>query len=66
LVVDCLSELGLDHVLLEEREGDFPSPSVLVNGRDVMGSRALNAAACRLDIPTRERVLTAIRHADAP
>jgi hypothetical protein len=34
---------------------------VVVDGRDVMGRPALTGAACRLDVPTRERVLAALR-----
>jgi hypothetical protein len=63
LLVECLGELGLERVAVDDREGDFPSPSILINGRDVMGAPALNAAACRLDVPTRERVVAALRRA---
>ncbi len=42
---------------IEEREGLFPSPTVLVDGRDLMGAPESGAPACRLDIPTRERIL---------
>jgi hypothetical protein len=56
----CLAELGI-RARVEERIGDFPSPSVVVDGRDVMGRTALTGAACRLGAPTRERVLAALR-----
>ncbi len=54
-----LHEMGLE-VPIEEREGDYPSPTILLDGQDVMGSPASAAAACRLDVPTRERVLAAL------
>ena len=66
LVVECLGELGLEKLTVLDREGDFPSPSILIDGRDVMGAPATNVAACRLDVPTRERVLAAIRQATSP
>jgi hypothetical protein len=55
----CLHEMGLE-LPIEEREGDYPSPTILLDGQDVMGSPASEAAACRLDVPTRERVLAAL------
>jgi hypothetical protein len=58
----CLAELGI-RARVDERIGDFPSPSVVVDGRDVIGRTALTGAACRLDVPTRERVLAALRAA---
>lgn len=62
LVERCLARLGL-RAELESREADVPSPSVLVNGVDVMGSPASEAALCRLDLPTEERVLDALLQA---
>jgi hypothetical protein len=58
----CLAELGIE-ALVDERAGDFPSPSIVVDGVDVMGRRELTGAMCRLDVPTRERVLAALRRA---
>lgn len=55
----CLAELGQSQAILE-RDGDFPSPSIVVSGADVMGRRDLAGAMCRLDLPTRERVLAAL------
>ncbi len=60
LLRECLIELQLD-VAVEEREGAYPSPTILVNGVDVMGAPASQAAACRLDVPTRQRILAALR-----
>jgi hypothetical protein len=47
-----------------ERVGDFPSPTVLVDGTDVMGQPPRSGASCRLDVPTEDRVLAALRAAD--
>jgi hypothetical protein len=61
LVRQCLSALGLpDPVLVQV--GDYPSPTVLINGTDVMRPEAelSEASACRIDVPTRERVLAAL------
>jgi hypothetical protein len=56
----CLSEVALADVEVADREGDFPSPSILVNGIDVMGASPSENASCRLDLPTRERMLSAL------
>ena len=60
LLKECLTELKLDVAVLD-KEGDYPSPSILVNGEDVMGAPASQAASCRLDVPTRPRLLAALR-----
>ena len=62
LVRRCLLGLGLD-APVAERVGDYPSPSVVVNGRDVMGEPASAAPACRLDVPTEAGVMAALRGA---
>ena len=59
LLRSCLAELRLD-TPIQEREGDYPSPTILVNGIDVMGRTDLQGAMCRLDLPTRDRVLAAL------
>jgi hypothetical protein len=59
-LVSCLNELGMDEAI-EEREGRYPSPSILVDGQDVMGPPASAEASCRIDVPTRERILGALR-----
>jgi hypothetical protein len=61
LLVDCLDDVGLPRSAIEERSGAFPSPSILVDGIDVMGTPQVMSASCRLDVPTRERVLAALR-----
>jgi hypothetical protein len=58
----CLAALGLD-TEIRERVGDLPSPTIRVNGEDVMGAPACERSSCRLDVPTEERVLAALRRA---
>lgn len=60
LVRSCLSELDIP-AQIEVIEGDFPSPTVRVNDVDVMGEPPNTGAFCRLDLPTRERVLGALK-----
>ena len=62
LVQSCVSELGIDATVIK-READYPSPTVRVDGRDVMGEPAASLRACRLDVPTRDRILAALRRA---
>ena len=59
---ECLDRLGLQ-VRVWERVGDYPSPTVLVDGIDVMTEAAgvPPVRACRLDVPSRSRVLAALR-----
>jgi alkylmercury lyase len=61
-VTDCLTTLGI-HVPIAERVGRYPSPTVLVDGIDVMRPEAGASIgdACRLDLPTTQRVLQALR-----
>jgi hypothetical protein len=62
VVTDCLARLGLD-VPIIDRVGRYPSPTVLVNGVDVMRPEGAGPVgdACRLDLPTPQRVLDALR-----
>ena len=59
----CLRQLGLD-MRVRERVGDYPSPTILIDGVDVMtGQRgAPTRQACRLDVPTAARVVAALPH----
>jgi hypothetical protein len=61
LVADCLDEIGLGAIQIDDLEGEFPSPSIIIDGRDVMGDPTVIAACCRLDLPTREGLLAALR-----
>lgn len=60
LLKDCLAAAGVEAAVID-RVGAYHSPSVLIDGVDVMRPGAVHAGdACRLDLPTRERVLTAL------
>jgi hypothetical protein len=61
LLLDCLEGLGLPRTAVVERTGPFPSPSIVVNGTDVMGAPEVMTSSCRLDVPTRDRVLAGLR-----
>ena len=62
LLSSCLALLGVQ-VSVVERVGDFPSPTVLVNGLDVMGRQVGPGRICRLDLPTEEKILAALESA---
>ena len=64
LVRGCLAEAGLTAPVIE-KVGDYPSPTVLIDGQDVMGDSGVapEVAACRVDTPTRDRVLRALHTA---
>lgn len=62
LLERCLARLGTS-VAITEREGDFSSPTVLVNGLDVMGMTLVHGRGCRRDLPTEERILNALTEA---
>jgi hypothetical protein len=64
LLYASLAELGLPPVVIEQ-VGEFPSPSVLIDGVDVMGN-ADGPAACRLDLPTADQLKAALRRAMGP
>lgn len=61
VVTDCLAQLGVTAPVVET-VGRYPSPTVLVDGEDVMGRPAESQMdACRLDLPTSDRVAAALR-----
>jgi hypothetical protein len=60
LIRACVEELQLT-AHINEKVGAYPSPTIRVDGEDVMGSPPFSEAACRLDTPTRERVLASLR-----
>jgi hypothetical protein len=65
MVMDCLAELGLNTPVIES-VGRYRSPTVLVDGVDVMSpatSDRVDGDACRLDLPSRDRVLAMINTA---
>jgi hypothetical protein len=61
VLAECLDRLSLS-IPVRERVGEYPSPTILVDGIDVMtGARgAPRLQACRLDVPTTARVLAAL------
>jgi hypothetical protein len=60
MVRRCLARLVLE-VAVVERVGNFPSPTVRVDGRDVMGDPPAADRSCRLDIPDEGDFLDALR-----
>lgn len=63
ILVGCLTAVGID-VPIIDRVGHYPSPTVLVDGVDVMrpNAAAPMGDACRLDVPTSQRVLDALQN----
>lgn len=59
LLQRCLARLHLNVPVLE-LEGDHPSPSILVDGLDVMGQPTSPGQGCRLDLPTESVLLEAL------
>ncbi|MFE9657308.1 hypothetical protein [Micromonospora sp. NPDC006431] len=60
----ALADLG-PPVVVTEVVGEYPSPTILINDVDVMGRTGDGPAACRLDLPTAERIRAALRQAIA-
>ncbi|MBV8993442.1 MAG: alkylmercury lyase [Pseudonocardiales bacterium] len=58
----CLTTLGV-RAEFTERVGQFLSPTVLVNGADVLGGADIAGQRCRLNLPTDEQILTALQAA---
>lgn len=57
---ECLRQTAIP-VLVEELEGPYPSPTLLVHGVDVVtGTVPSREACCRLDLPTRTQILDAL------
>jgi hypothetical protein len=55
----CLSRSGLS-AAIEEIEGPYPSPTLLINGTDVTGRPFTAAPSCRLDSPSETEILAAL------
>ena len=64
LLQACLKKLALD-VPIEEKEGDYPSPTVLIDGFDVTGAAAMSGRLCRVDLPTEAQILSALKKGDS-
>lgn len=60
----CLTAAGLACTVIE-RVGDYRSPSVLVDGRDVTGADPNAPVACVLQPPTARQIRAALRAAAA-
>jgi hypothetical protein len=63
LVDRCLSRSGLS-ATIEEIEGPYPSPTLLINGTDVTGRPVTVGPSCRLDSPSEKEVLAALSKMD--
>lgn len=58
---DVLHSTGI-RAVVEDIEGLYPSPTLLVDGVDIVTGRAPGTEpCCRLDLPTREQISTALR-----
>ena len=76
-VPDCLSvgrvraevDAALDHLgataVVEEIEGAFPSPTVLIDGAEIDGYPLGSDLACRIDLPASQQIEGAILAARA-
>jgi hypothetical protein len=62
VVAECLAAAGID-VPIIERVGRYPSPSVLIDGIDIMrpDDTLPDGDVCRLDLPTAQRILDHLR-----
>jgi hypothetical protein len=63
LVEWCVARSGVS-ATVEEIEGPYPSPTLLINGADVSGRRAEVAPSCRLDVPGAGQILAALQIRD--
>ncbi|NUT07677.1 MAG: alkylmercury lyase [Hamadaea sp.] len=61
-LLDILAETTTPWTLTE-LEGDYPSPSILVNGVDVTGATPDSPAACVLHPPTADQIRAALADA---
>ena len=59
LVDCCLSRSGLS-APIEETEGPYPSPTLLINGTDVTERPVTAGPSCRLDSPSEKEILAAL------
>ncbi|MFI7679034.1 alkylmercury lyase [Actinophytocola sp. NPDC049390] len=57
---ECLRTADI-HVPVHERQGAYPSPTLVINGIDVVtGTTPSDSVCCRLDLPTRAQIHTAL------
>ena len=60
LIRTCRERLAFE-IAFEEYEGDYPSPTIRVDGVDVMGeAEEISGRACRLELPTEARLMAAL------
>jgi len=61
LVDECRAEVGSD-TAVEHLVGEYPSPTLALDGVDIAtGLPVAQRAYCRMDLPSREQVLAALR-----
>jgi hypothetical protein len=60
----CVAQSGAP-VRIDEIEGPYPSPTLLIDGTDVTGRPTLAGPSCRLDLPTENEILAALTKANA-
>lgn len=60
LLQRCIHRSGLG-VVVEDLEGPYPSPTLLVDGADATGRPTTAGPSCRLDLPTEEEILASLR-----
>jgi len=67
LVSACLVDLGIEVPIIEV-VGQYASPTVLVDGLDVMRPEGTHLCdnVCRLDVPVPQRVLARLRASANP
>jgi hypothetical protein len=60
---DCIAQVP-GAVVVDEVEGAYPSPTVVIDGLDVVtGQAPRTETSCRLVLPTPAQILTALRNA---
>jgi hypothetical protein len=59
----CLVRRGVS-ARIEETEGPYPSPTLLINDTDVTGGPVAIGPSCRLDLPSEEQILVALARAE--
>jgi len=54
------------HTTIEEIEGPYSSPTLLIDGLDVTGRTPGAGPSCRLDLPTEDQILSALASTALP
>ncbi|KAK9323089.1 hypothetical protein V1517DRAFT_338200 [Lipomyces orientalis] len=63
MVEECLKQTQAHGVAVEDIVGDYSSPTVLINGLDVVSGQsgpAEGEMSCRVDVPTKEMIAAAL------